>query len=115
MYHSEWSAKEAVHINIAESRSIYEFIVSADVNLSDSRDELVPFEKMLGRLKAFHDLHFEHALSIRRNKSRACGQISSARESAKGITNPFLDAVVALLQKSLRPHRAWRLSSLFRL
>ncbi len=39
------TAKEAVHTDIEESRSIYNFVVDVCVKLGASRDELVPFEK----------------------------------------------------------------------
>jgi len=37
--------KEAVHGNLAESRSVYEWVVDLCVSLGASRDDMVPFEK----------------------------------------------------------------------
>jgi hypothetical protein len=100
------TAQEAVHSNIDEARSIYDFVNSLCVKLGASQDDLVPFEKYA----AASDSLTRPASAARainngaRNIERA-DKLVQCIALQKGLRHPLIDATVALVDQRLDANR----------
>ena len=96
------TAKEAVHSNIEESRSVYNFVFDLCVKLGANPSDLVPFEKYaaaaqsLSRPASAARALFNGAPNIER-----CDKLVQLIAKQKGLSHPVIDANVALVDELL--------------
>src|SRR5579859_6570570 len=100
------TAQEAVHSNLEESRSVYNFVFDLCVNLGAKPDDLVPFEKYAAA-----------AMSLTRPASAAraiqngapfierADKLVQLIALQKGLRHPAIDAGVALVDARLEMNR----------
>jgi len=100
------TAKEAVHSNIEESRSVYNFVFDLCVKLGANPSDLVPFEKYaaaaqsLSRPASAARALFNGAPNIER-----CDKLVQLIAKQKGLSHPVIDANVALVDDLLDKNR----------
>ena len=100
------TAQEAVHSNLEESRSIYNFVVDVCVKLGASRDDMVPFEKYAAAAESL-----SRPASAARALNNGAPYIERADKLVQltarqiGMSHPVLDAIVALVDKRLADNR----------
>src|SRR5665647_3495118 len=100
------TAKEAVHSNIEESKSVYNFVFDLCVKLGANPSDLVPFEKYaaaalsLSRPASAARALFNGAPNIER-----CDKLVQLIAKQKGLSNPVIDAGVALVDELLAANR----------
>jgi hypothetical protein len=98
--------REAVHSNLEESRSVYNFVVELCLTLGAARDDLVPFEKYaaaaqgLSRPSSAARALFNGAPNIER-----ADKLVQLIARQKGLTHPVVDANVALVDALLELNR----------
>src|SRR5712664_587966 len=98
--------KEAVHSNIEESRSVYNFVLDLCVKLGANPNELVPFEKYaaaahsLSRPASAARALFNGAPNIER-----CDKLVQLIAKQKGLSHPVIDANVTLVDELLDKNR----------
>jgi hypothetical protein len=100
------TAQEAVHSNLEESRSIYNFVVDVCVQLGASRDDMVPFGKYAAAAESL-----SRPASAARALNNGAPNIERADKLVQltarqiGMSHPLLDAIVALVDKRLEANR----------
>jgi hypothetical protein len=100
------SIKDAVHSNLEESRSVYEWVRALCITLGASPDDLVPFEKYasaalgLTRPSSAARALFAGAPNIER-----VDRLVKSIAAQKGMRNPVVDATVALVDERLAANR----------
>lgn len=100
------TAKEAVHSNIEESKSVYNFVFDLCVKLGANPSDLVPFEKYaaaaqsLSRPASAARALFNGAPNIER-----CDKLVQLIAKQKGLSHPVIDANVALVDELLAANR----------
>jgi len=100
------TAKEAVHTNIEESKSVYNFVFDLCVKLGAAPSDLVPFEKYaaaaqsLSRPASAARALFNGAPNIER-----CDKLVQLIAKQKGLSHPVIDANVALVDELLAVNR----------
>jgi hypothetical protein len=100
------TAKEAVHSNIEESRSVYNFVFDLCVKLGANPNDLVPFEKYaaaaldLSRPASAARALFNGARNIER-----CDKLVQLIAKQKGLSHPVIDANVTLVDELLDKNR----------
>jgi hypothetical protein len=98
--------KEAVHTNIEESRSVYNWVRELCIELGASPDDLVPFEKYaaaaqgLVRPSSAARALFNGAPNIER-----VDRLVQGIAAQKGKRNPVVDATVAMVDARLEMNR----------
>ena len=100
------SIKDAVHTNLAESRSVYDWVRELCIKLGASPDDLVPFEKYaaagegLSRPSSAARALFAGAPNIER-----VDRLVQGIAAQKGMRNPLVDETVALVDARLAANR----------
>jgi hypothetical protein len=100
------TAQEAVHTNIEESRSVYNFVNDLCVKLGADRNDVVPFEKYAAAAQSL-----SRPASAARALQNGAANIERADKlvqliaKQKGMSNPILDGVVALVDSRLEANR----------
>jgi len=100
------TAKEAVHTNIEESKSVYNFVFDLCVKLGANPNDLVPFEKYaaaaqsLSRPASAARALFNGAPNIER-----ADKLVQLIAKQKGLSHPVIDANVALVDELLAANR----------
>src|SRR5476651_1825649 len=100
------TAKEAVHSNIEESRSVYNFVFDLCVKLGANPNDLVPFEKYaaaalsLSRPASAARALFNGAPNIER-----CDKLVQLIAKQKGLSHPVIDGNVTLVDELLDKNR----------
>jgi hypothetical protein len=100
------TAKEAVHTNIEESRSVYNFVLDLCVKLGANPNELVPFEKYaaaaqsLSRPASAARALFNGAPNIER-----ADKLVQLIARQKSLSHPVIDANVTLVDELLEKNR----------
>jgi hypothetical protein len=100
------TAKEAVHANIEESRSVYNFVFDLCVKLGANPNELVPFEKYaaaaqsLSRPASAARALFNGAPNIER-----ADKLVQLIARQKSLSHPVIDANVMLVDELLEKNR----------
>src|SRR5580658_3765811 len=100
------TAQEAVHSNLEESRSVYNFVFDLCVKLGASPSDLVPFEKY-----AAAAMSLSRPASAARALQNGAPNIERADKLVqlialqKGMRNPAVDAIVALVDARLEMNR----------
>jgi hypothetical protein len=103
------TAKEAVHSDLEESRSIYDFVVEVCVRLGASATELVPFEKYaaaadnLSRPASAARALNNGAINIER-----ADKLVQLAAKQKGLSHTVLDEIVARVDRRLEENRRKR-------
>ena len=100
------SAQEAVHSNLEESRSVYDFVFDLCVKLGASPDDLVPFEKYAVAAKGLsRPSSAARALQNGATMIERADRLVQLIARQKGMRNPAIDAQVALVDERLEANR----------
>ena len=100
------TAQEAVHSNIEESRSVYNFVFDLCVKLGAKPDDLVPFEKYAAAAQSLsRPASAARALAERRAQHRTRRQAGAAHRQAEGLEPPGDRRHVALVDARLEANR----------
>lgn len=100
------TAKEAVHTDIAESRTIYDFVIDVCVRLGAVRDELVPFDKYAVAAESLsRPASAARALNNGAPNIERADKLVQLVARQKGMSSPILDAIVALVDARLDSNR----------
>lgn len=100
------TAREAVHTNLEESRSIYNFVVDLCVKLGASPGDLVPFEKYAAAAESLsRPASAARALNNGAPNIERADKLVQLVARQKGMSHPVLDAIVALVDRRLEANR----------
>jgi hypothetical protein len=100
------TAQEAVHTDIAESKSVYDFVFDLCVRLGARPEDLVPFEKY-----AAAALSLSRPASAARALQNGAPQIERADKLVQlvarqqGLRHPVIDRMVDLIDTRLHANR----------
>src|SRR6476620_9303566 len=100
------TAQEAVHSNIEESRSVYNFVFDLCVKLGASPGDLVPFEKYAAAAQSLtRPASAARALQNGAPNIERADKLVQLIARQKGLSNPAIDAQVALVDARLEANR----------
>ena len=100
------TAKEAVHSNLRESKSVYDFVIDVCVALGASREELVPFEKYAAAADSLtRPASAARALNNGAPNIERADKLVQLIARQKGMSHPVVDATVALVDRRLDENR----------
>jgi hypothetical protein len=100
------TAQEAVHSNIEEARSVYNFVNDLVVKLGASRDDLVPFEKYAAAAQSLtRPASAARALQNGAQNIERADKLVQLIARQKGLSHPAIDAQVALVDARLDANR----------
>jgi hypothetical protein len=100
------TAQEAVHSDIETSRSVYNFVNGLCVKLGASPDDLVPFEKYAAAAQSLtRPASAARALNSGAPNIERADKLVQLIARQKGLSNPMLDATVALVDSRLDANR----------
>jgi hypothetical protein len=98
--------KDAVHADLAASRAVYNFVVELCVKLGAKRDDLVPFEKYAAAAESLtRPSSAARALNNGAPNIERADKLVQAIAKQKGLSNPIIDATVALVDARLEANR----------
>jgi hypothetical protein len=100
------TAQEAVHSNIEESRSVYNFVFDLCVKLGASPNDLVPFEKYAAAAQSLiRPASAARALFNGAPNIERADKLVQLIARQKGLSHPAIDAGVALVDELLAVNR----------
>ena len=100
------TAKEAVHTNIEESRSVYNFVFDLCVKLGAAPSDLVPFEKYAAAAMSLtRPASAARALQNGAPNIERADKLVQLIAKQKGLSHPLIDANVALVDELLDKNR----------
>jgi hypothetical protein len=100
------TAQEAVHTNIEESKSVYDFVNDLCVKLGANPNDLVPFEKYAAAAQSLsRPASAARALQNGAPNIERADKLVQLLGKQKGMSHPTLDAVVALVDERLAANR----------
>jgi len=100
------TAQEAVHSDIETARSVYNFVNDLCVKLGARPDDLVPFEKYAAAAQSLtRPASAARALQNGAPNIERADKLVQLIARQKGLSNPTLDAVVALVDARLEANR----------
>jgi hypothetical protein len=100
------TAQEAVHSNIEEARSVYNFVNDLCVKLGASPSDLVPFEKYAAAAESLtRPASAARALNNGAPNIERADKLVQALAKQKGLSHPVIDATVALVDGRLEANR----------
>src|SRR5262244_3297234 len=100
------TAQEAVHSNIEESRSVYNFVFDLCVKLGASPSDLVPFEKYAAAAQSLtRPASAARALQNGAPNIERADKLVQLVAKQKGLSNPVIDGIVALVDSRLETNR----------
>jgi hypothetical protein len=100
------TAKEAVHTNLEESRAVYNFVFDLCVKLGAKPSDLVPFEKYAAAAESLsRPASAARALYNGAPNIERCDKLVQLIAKQKGMSNPVVDATVALVDEMLAANR----------
>jgi hypothetical protein len=100
------TAQEAVHSNIDESKSIYDFVNDLCVTLGAARSDLVPFEKYAAAAQSLtRPASAARALQNGAPHIERADKLVQLIARQKGKSHPAIDAIVALVDQRLEANR----------
>jgi hypothetical protein len=100
------TAQEAVHANLEDSRSIYDFVLDVCVKLGASRDELVPFEKYAAAAESLsRPASAARALNNGAINIERADKLVQLVAQQQGMRHPMLDAIVVLVDERIAANR----------
>jgi len=98
--------QEAVHRNLEESRSVYNFVRDLCIKLGASPDDLVPFEKYAAAAQGLtRPSSAARALNNGVPNIERADKLVQAIAAQKGLRHPVIDATVALVDARLETNR----------
>jgi hypothetical protein len=100
------TAKEAVHANLEESRSVYNFVFDLCVKLGAKPADLVPFEKYAAAAESLtRPASAARALYNGAPNIERADKLVQLIAKQKGMSHPVVDATVALVDEMLAANR----------
>jgi hypothetical protein len=100
------TAQEAVHSNIDESKSVYNFVFDLCVKLGANPSDLVPFEKYAAAAQSLsRPASAARALQNGAQFIERADKLVQLIAKQKGLSNPAIDAQVALVDARLEANR----------
>ena len=100
------TAQEAVHSNLAESRSIYNFVNDLCVKLGAAPSDLVPFEKYAAASESLtRPASAARALQNGATNIERADKLVQLTARQKGLSHTGVDAIVALVDGRLEANR----------
>jgi hypothetical protein len=100
------TAQEAVHTNIEESRSVYNFVFDLCVKLGAKPEDLVPFEKYAAAAQSLsRPASAARALNNGAPNIERADKLVQLIAKQKGLSHPVIDAIVALVDERLAANR----------
>jgi hypothetical protein len=100
------TAQEAVHSNLEESRSVYNFVFDLCVKLGAKPGELVPFEKYAAAAQSLvRPASAARALQNGAPNIERADKLVQLIARQKGLSHPVIDATVALVDSRLEANR----------
>src|ERR1700761_8056381 len=100
------TAQEAVHSNIEESRSVYNFVFDLCVKLGANPADLVPFEKYAAAAQSLtRPASAARALNNGAPNIERADKLVQLIARQKGMSHPVIDGIVALVDKRLDANR----------
>src|SRR6185436_14404933 len=100
------TAQEAVHSNIEESKSVYNFVFDLCVKLGANPNDLVPFEKYAAAAQSLvRPASAARALNNGAPNIERADKLVQLIAKQKGLSNPVIDATVALVDSRLEANR----------
>jgi len=100
------TAQEAVHSNIEESRSVYNFVFDLCVKLGAPPNDLVPFEKYAAAAQSLvRPASAARALQNGAQFIERADKLVQLIAKQKGLSHPAIDAQVALVDARLEANR----------
>jgi hypothetical protein len=100
------TAQEAVHTDLATSKSVYDFVVDLCVKLGANRDDLVPFEKYAAAAQSLtRPSSAARALNNGVPNIERADKLVQLIAAQKGLRNALIDATVALVDARLEANR----------
>lgn len=100
------TAQEAVHTNIEESRSVYNFVFDLCVTLGASPSDLVPFEKYAAAAESLsRPASAARAITNGAPNIERADKLVQLIAQQKGLSHPAIDAQVALVDRRLAANR----------
>jgi hypothetical protein len=100
------TAQEAVHSNLEESRSVYNFVFDLCVKLGAAPNDLVPFEKYAAAAESLtRPASAARALNNGAPYIERADKLVQLIARQKGMSHPVIDAIVALVDARLDANR----------
>jgi hypothetical protein len=100
------TAQEAVHTNIEESKSVYNFVFDLCVKLGANPNDLVPFEKYAAAAQSLsRPASAARALNNGAPNIERADKLVQLIGKQKGMSHPAIDAQVALVDERLAANR----------
>ena len=100
------TAQEAVHTNMEESRSVYNFVVDLCVELGADRSDLVPFEKYAAAAESLtRPASAARALNNGAPNIERADKLVQLIAHQKAMSHPVIDGIVALVDSRLEANR----------
>jgi hypothetical protein len=100
------TAQEAVHSNLAESKSVYDFVFDLCVKLGAAPSDLVPFEKYAAAAESLtRPASAARALQNGAPNIERADKLVQLIARQKGLSHPVIDATVALVDARLEANR----------
>ncbi|MGD9846103.1 MAG: hypothetical protein AB7O60_04975 [Variibacter sp.] len=100
------TAQEAVHSNLAESKSVYDFVFDLCVKLGAKPEDLVPFEKYAAAAQSLsRPASAARALQNGAPNIERADKLVQLIAKQKGLSHPVIDATVALVDARLEANR----------
>jgi hypothetical protein len=100
------TAQEAVHSNLEESRSIYDFVNNLCVKLGAAPADLVPFDKYAAASQSLsRPASAARALQNGATNIERADKLVQLIARQKGMGHPAIDAIVALVDQRLEANR----------
>jgi len=100
------TAQEAVHSNIEEARSVYNFVFDLCVKLGAKPEDLVPFEKYAAAAQSLtRPASAARALQNGAPFIERADKLVQLIARQKGLSHPAVDAIVALVDSRLEANR----------
>jgi hypothetical protein len=100
------TAQEAVHSNIEESKSVYNFVFDLCVKLGANPNDLVPFEKYAAAAQSLsRPASAARALNNGAPNIERADKLVQLIGKQKGMSHPAIDAQVALVDERLAANR----------
>jgi hypothetical protein len=100
------TAQEAVHSNVEEARSVYDFVNGLCVRLGASPNDLVPFEKYAAAAESLsRPASAARALNNGARNIERADKLVQNIAAQRGLRHPMIDATVALVDERLEANR----------
>ena len=100
------TAQEAVHSNIEEARSVYNFVNDVCVKIGANPNDLVPFEKYAAAAQSLtRPASAARALQNGAKNIERSDKLVQLIAKQKGMSNPILDGIVTLVDARLEANR----------